>query len=105
MADSVDNCSAIPNPQQRDTNGDGFGNICDPDVDGDGIVTTSWGEIYPLTQRGDVEWIALAAQNGPYDPNYDLNGDGKVNDLDVSIASLNLFLAPGPSGRARTPRR
>ena len=50
VADSVDNCSAIPNPQQRDTNGDGFGNICDPDVDGDGIVTTSWGEIYPLTQ-------------------------------------------------------
>jgi uncharacterized protein (TIGR03790 family) len=105
VADSVDNCSTIPNPQQRDTNGDGFGNICDADVDGDGIVTTSWGEIYPLTRCGDVEWIALAAQNGTYDPNYDLNGDSKVNDLDVSIATLNLFLAPGPSGQARTPRR
>ncbi len=105
VTDSVDNCSAIPNPQQRDTNGDGFGNICDADVDGDGIVTTSWGEIYPLTQCGDVEWIGLAVQNGKYDPNYDLNGDGMVNDLDVSIAALNLFLAPGPSGQARTRRR
>jgi uncharacterized protein (TIGR03790 family) len=105
VADSVDNCSAIPNPQQRDTNGDGFGNICDADVDGDGIVTTSWGEIYPLTRCGDVEWIWLAVQNGTYDPNYDLNGDGKVNDLDVSIAGLNLFLAPGPSGQVRARRR
>lgn len=105
VEDWVDNCSAIPNPQQRDTNGDGFGNICDADVDGDGIVTTSWGEIYPLTQCGDVEWIGLAVQNGTYDPNYDLNGDGRVNDLDVSIAGLNLFLAPGPSGQARTRRR
>jgi hypothetical protein len=74
-------------------------------VDGDGIVTTSWGDIFPLTRCGDVEWIGLAVQNGTYDPNYDLNGDGKVNDLDVSIATLNLFLAPGPSGQARTPRR
>jgi uncharacterized protein (TIGR03790 family) len=105
VADPIDNCSAIPNPQQRDTNGDGFGNICDPDVDGDGIVTTSWGEFYPLTQRGDMEWIELATQVSPYDPDYDLDGDGKVDDLDVAIAGLNLFLAPGPSGQARTRLR
>jgi uncharacterized protein (TIGR03790 family) len=103
--DSVDNCSAIPNPEQRDTNGDGFGNLCDADVDGDGIVTTSWGEVLPLTRCGDVEWIGLAVQHGRYDPNYDLDGDGRVDDLDVAIAALNLFLAPGPSGLARTRGR
>lgn len=99
VADWVDNCNAIPNPQQRDS--DGFGNICDADMEGEGIVKTSWGEIYPLTRCGDVEWIGLAAQNGTYDPNYDLNGDGKVNELDVSIAGLNLFMAPGPRGQVR----
>jgi len=105
VADSIDNCSAIPNPQQRDTNGDGFGNLCDADVDGDGIVTTSWGKIYPLTECGDVEWIRLSAQNRAYNPNYDLNGDGAVDDLDVSIATLNLFLAPGPSGQVHNRGR
>jgi len=96
--DTVDNCSAIPNPQQRDSNGDGFGNLCDADVDGDGKVTTSWGALTPLSQRGDVEWIALAAQSRSYDPNFDLDGNGAVDDLDVAIAALGLFLPPGPSG-------
>jgi uncharacterized protein (TIGR03790 family) len=102
IPDSTDNCTEMPNPDQRDTNADGFGNLCDADIDGDGIVTTSWGVIYPLTRRGDVEWIALSAQNGPYDPNYDLDGNGKVDAGDVSISQLVLFRPPGPSGQART---
>lgn len=97
FANDADNCVRIPNPRQRDTDGDGFGNFCDPDVDQDGRVTTSWGEIYPLGARGDVEWIALTARNGPYDPDHDLDGDGEVNERDISIAQLQLFLAPGPS--------
>src|SRR5690606_6829295 len=39
VPDALDNCIRIPNPDQRDTNGDGFGNVCDADVDGDGRVT------------------------------------------------------------------
>jgi len=100
-----DNCTAIPNPDQRDTNADGFGNACDADIDGNGVVTTSWGFSFPLKERGDIEWIALTATNGPYDPNHDLDGDGKVDRLDVSIAQLFLFLPPGPSGQATPPRR
>ena len=101
VPDSADNCIDLPNTDQRDTNGDGFGNLCDADVDGDGLITTSWGAVYPLSQRGDLEWIALAARNGPYDPNYDFDGDGDVDEGDVSIAHVNLFLRPGPSGQAR----
>lgn len=96
-----DNCIDVANANQRDTNGDGFGNLCDADVDGDGVVTTSWGAVYPLTKRGDVEWIAMAAQNGPYDANLDLDGDGEINAADISIAHLNLFMKPGPSALAK----
>jgi len=94
VADRIDNCSAVPNPLQRDSNGDGFGNLCDADVDGDGIVTTSWGEINPVSQRGDVEWIALAVRNGRYDPNYDLDGDGKVHGFLLTNADLQATPPP-----------
>jgi uncharacterized protein (TIGR03790 family) len=96
ILDARDNCSQIPNTNQRDTDGDGFGNLCDADVDGDGRVTTSWGETFPRGERGDVEWIALTAKNGPYDPDHDLDGDGVVDERDVSIAQIQLFQAPGP---------
>ncbi len=101
IPDTVDNCLEVPNPAQRDTNADGFGNFCDADVDGDGVVTTSWGVMYPLTKRGDIEWIAMSSENGPYDPNFDLDGDGKVDGDDLSIAHFALFMQPGPSALAK----
>jgi|GEM_PF-987742 len=33
--DSVDNCPAVSNRQQTDLDGDGVGDLCDPDIDGD----------------------------------------------------------------------
>ena len=96
--DARDNCLLIPNPKQRDTDGDGFGNFCDADVNGDGRVTTSWGETFPRSSRGDLEAIALSAQRGTYDSDHDLDGDGRVDERDVSISQLQLFMPPGPSG-------
>jgi hypothetical protein len=98
IADDDDNCLEDPNPDQRDSNEDGLGNRCDPDVDGDGRVTTSWGVIYPMDARGDLERIALSARNGPFDPDHDLDGDGDVDEQDLALAQLWLFRAPGPSG-------
>ncbi len=95
IPDLRDNCPHEANPDQRDTNRDGFGNRCDADVDDDGRVDTSWGAIYPLDQRGDLEAITLTAQNGPYDPDHDLDGDGRVDERDLVIAQMGLFRPPG----------
>ena len=101
--DSEDNCTLIPNPKQRDTDSDSYGNFCDADINNDGLVTTSWGAVFPLGERGDVEWIALTAESPLYDANHDLDGDGKVDRTDIAIAQLGLYHAPGPSGRRAAP--
>lgn len=38
VVDAIDNCPNLMNADQRDTNGDGFGNRCDPDLNNDNIV-------------------------------------------------------------------
>ena len=38
ISDANDNCTFIANPQQFDSNGDSIGNLCDADLNNDGIV-------------------------------------------------------------------
>lgn len=103
--DAADNCLGLPNRDQRDADGDGIGSLCDADLDQDGVVTTSWGEVEPPRAPGDIERIFLAAQPGAaYDPACDLDGDGAVGLADVGLAQLWLGRAPGPSALRPPPR-
>lgn len=47
MGDVCDNCKLVPNPDQKNTDGDKTGDVCekDDDIDGDGewlLMVTWW---------------------------------------------------------------
>ena len=83
VADNVDNCSAVVNVDQRDTDGDGFGNRCDTDLNNDGV-----------TNGIDVGLLRTAF--GSAGPHADFNGDGVVNGVDVGILRNYFGKSPGP---------
>ena len=87
VLDAVDNCTIVRNEDQRDTDGDLYGNICDPDFDNDLVV-----------DRDDAMYIQSVL--GTDDPDGDLNGNGIVGRQDVLITRSFLGRPPGPSGRA-----
>lgn len=84
VGDDVDNCTLISNPDQLDTNSDGFGNICDPDFDNNGVVN--------FLDLSYLSNVFLSA-----DADGDLNGDGIVNFLDVVILRDYFLQPPGPA--------
>lgn len=38
VIDALDNCEKLPNPSQSDYNNNGIGDLCDPDIDSDGVT-------------------------------------------------------------------
>jgi hypothetical protein len=85
LVDSQDNCTLIENPDQRDTDGDGYGNFCDADLDGNGFVNS--------LDLGLFKLVFFTA-----DADGDLNGDNFVNSLDLGLFKQLFFQPPGPSG-------
>lgn len=51
VADGADNCPAVANPNQENTDGDGQGNACDTDDDNDGVLDT--GDNCPVNANSD----------------------------------------------------
>lgn len=80
-----DNCVFLANTDQRDSNGDGFGNVCDTDLNDDCAINAI-----------DLGEFRLAFF-GP-GPDADFNGDGVVNVIDLGVLRAAFFGAPGSSG-------
>jgi len=85
-----DNCSVVDNVDQTDSNGDGFGNLCDGDLNNDGSTDTLDLNLYKLAHRS-------AVGDANYDIDADFNGDGVINTLDLNIYKGLHRLPPGPS--------
>ena len=98
VPDSVDNCLNVANGRpgeppgalvaQCDTDQDGYGNACDPDINNDGIV-------------GGPDYGPITASFG--DPGHptnpaDVNCDGVVGGPDYGPVTQKFGGAPGPSG-------
>lgn len=86
VPDLVDNCVESVNSPQRDTDGDGIGNLCDPDFNNDGIV-----DLLDLAEMRDVFLL-----QGVFDQ--DLNGDAIVDLQDLAVMRPFFLDSPGPAG-------
>ena len=85
VIDTADNCAFIPNSNQRDTDNDGYGSVCDADFNNDGVV-----------EFADYLYLGSLWQSA--DANADLDGDGLVSWGDLQILINTFLVAPGPSG-------
>ncbi len=93
VIDQIDKCVNVPNANQRDTDGDGYGNICDADLNNSLLVTTADFAILRSVINQSAGSSATAADA-------DLNGSGTVTTADFAILRARINTAPGPSGYA-----
>ena len=93
VLDALDNCLGVSNPDQLDSDADGYGNQCDPDLNNDGRVAMP-------------DFLAFSRAFGrvsgepDFDPDADFTGDGLVGYADIFPMWTRFGGTPGPSGLA-----
>ena len=85
IEDSADNCTLAANGDQRDTDADNIGNVCDQDLNNDCIVN--------FFDLGVFKSVFFTS-----DPDADFDGDGAVDFSDLGIMKSAFYALPGPSG-------
>lgn len=93
VPDYADNCVLVPNPDQRDSDGDGYGNACDADLSNDGVVNSLDLGLFKRAFDGKADEDLAAAA--------DFNGDSRINSLDLGLFKKMYGKPPGPSGLAK----
>jgi hypothetical protein len=93
IVDPKDNCRLTANPLQQDANADGYGNICDADINNSGTVTTADFGLLRSVLGQAAGFSATAAAS-------DMNTSGTVTTADFGLLRARLGTAPGPSGLA-----
>ncbi len=93
LPDSADNCINQANPSQLDADRDGYGNLCDADLDNSG-TTNSADYVIQYSVLSDAAGSSATAAAA------DLDGSGRVNSADVIRLRAMLGEPPGPSGLA-----
>ena len=92
IPDTEDNCLDTYNPNQDDSDHDGYGNICDSDFDNNEVVDYDDFNLFKPSynsQSGDAN----------YDEQMDANLDEYINLIDFAIFGLHYTAGiPGPSG-------
>lgn len=90
VCDDDDNCLGVNNPIQYDADWDGYGNICDNDIDNDCLVTV-----------GDIGAV-IGFFTAPAPHQADVNEQGGVVDVgDIGkIIAAFTTIGAGPSGKS-----
>ena len=93
VLDPHDNCTLVANPTQLDANADGYGNICDADINNSGTVTSAdFGLLRSVLGQAAGASATAAAS--------DMNGSGTVTSSDFGLLRARLGTPVGPSGLA-----
>ncbi len=105
VGDACDNCINVANANQRDTDADGFGNICDGDFNRNGNLGNGIVDPGDFSQLKSVFGQAPILNPGsgilqPVAPSQDLNGNGIVDPSDFSLLKFLFGTPPGPSALA-----
>ncbi len=91
VPDGTDNCTLVTNANQLDADGDGYGNICDADLNNSGLVTAADFNLLRscINQLPPLSPLCAAA---------DMNSTGLVTAADFNLLRARINTAPGPSG-------
>ncbi len=90
VPDDIDNCTNVPNVDQIDVDGDGFGNRCDPDFDNNCSVN------FLDIIRYRASFGSVIGDPG-YDPVVDIDSSGAIGFIDYIAITVTFFGQPGPS--------